>query len=400
MPVALATTADLAPERWGNVGLLLFVAVLLLIYPATLISRSGSPWGWMENSGGWGTMFLGLLFLTGAIKFLLIRREVRLEAVNGGEIAVVAGYLFAPTWKRVAVRQLTGVRLEEVRRGQRYRVTFEHGKEPLLLAEVDEHGHAMRVALRAAACMGLPVDERWLKKEGRVLAPAEVARLAAMLQAGVDVPWWKQPAALMLVAMNLAPLAGVAFFAWDLLAVMLAFWIDGVAIGLFGIPRIALARRHDIVPLTHDGYRSPAYLAAEFAAIFGTLTLFHGIFIVILFGVVAWYLADLRLPLTIQEWLAMLPGPELAVAGLAALLTRGYDFLTQYLLPRAYETADAEREVRAPYGRLILTYFVVMASGGMVMSLNAPVGALALLVVLKTAVDLLGYMKRYRARSL
>lgn len=62
------------------------------------------------------------------------------------------------------------------------------------------------------------------------------------LDAGKDIPWWKQPAALALFASNLIPLVGVLYFHWSLSAVMLLFWLDNVLIGLYMVARNRLAR--------------------------------------------------------------------------------------------------------------------------------------------------------------
>ena len=49
------------------------------------------------------------------------------------------------------------------------------------------------------------------------------------------------PSALVLVAANLVPLAGVLFFGWSVFATLLLFWVENVIVGGFNVLRMLWA---------------------------------------------------------------------------------------------------------------------------------------------------------------
>ena len=96
---------------------------------------------------------------------------------------------------------------------------------------------------------------------------------------GENKAWWQRPSAWMMVAGNLVPLAGVLFFGWQLLAVMLAFWLDNVAIGVFTAGRILYARLDGKTASGRSSGVTRAYAAANFALQYGFVCLVHGLLV-------------------------------------------------------------------------------------------------------------------------
>lgn len=213
-----------------------------------------------------------------------------------------------------------------------------------------------------------------------------------------DRAWWQRPAALMMIAGNLVPLAGVLFFGWKLLAVMLAFWLDSVAIGVFTAGRILLARLDGKTASGRSSAVTRVYTAVDFAVQYGFIGFVHGLLVIGLFGMVSDTLAGKTEPELDVYILAVLRQPETITAAIAMLLTRGIDFIAGYLRPRAYEQADIGKEQSSPYRRAYLQHVVVILGGGIALALRSPVAALVMLVLLKTAGDLIDENRRYRAR--
>jgi len=205
---------------------------------------------------------------------------------------------------------------------------------------------------------------------------------------GEDKAWWRQPAVLFIVAGNLVPLAGVLFFGWQLLAVMLAFWLDSVAIGIYTAGRIVLARLDGKAASGRSSAVTRVYRAVDFTVQYAFISAVHGLLIIGLFGGVADKLAGRTAELEI-DILGVLGQRETLVAAAAVLLTRGMDFVSGYLRTHAYEQADIGKEQSSPYRRSYLQHVVVVLGGGISLALHSPVAALVLLVVLKTAGDLI-----------
>ena len=92
---------------------------------------------------------------------------------------------------------------------------------------------------------------------------------------GKDKAWWQRPSVLMLVAGNVVPLAGVLFFGWKLLAVMVAFWLDSVAIGLFAAGRILYARLDSKADSGRSSAVSRVYEAVDFTVQYAFIGAVH-----------------------------------------------------------------------------------------------------------------------------
>ena len=56
----------------------------------------------------------------------------------------------------------------------------------------------------------------------------------------------KSSSSFVLVAANLVPLFGVAFFNWDLLAILLLYWTESVIIGALNVLRIIACQNEDV----------------------------------------------------------------------------------------------------------------------------------------------------------
>lgn len=214
---------------------------------------------------------------------------------------------------------------------------------------------------------------------------------------GENKAWWQRPSAWLMTAGNLVPLAGVLFFGWSLLAVMLAFWLDNVAIGVFTAGRILYARLDGKTASGRSSAVTRIYTAMYFVLQYTFVCFVHGLLVVGLFGLVGEKLAGKAVPELDVYILAVLRQPETLIAAFAMLLTRGFDFIAGYLRPRAYEEADIGKEQSAPYRRVMLLHLVVVLGGGIALALRSPIAALVMLVLLKTAGDLIEENRRARA---
>jgi uncharacterized protein DUF6498 len=79
-------------------------------------------------------------------------------------------------------------------------------------------------------------------------------------------------------------------------------------------------------------------------------------------------------------------GIRLGVLGL--LLSHGVSFVGNYLIGGEYRRASLQRLMSQPYVRVMVMHVVILFGGWLVILMHSPVPALAMLVLLKTAVDL------------
>jgi hypothetical protein len=179
--------------------------------------------------------------------------------------------------------------------------------------------------------------------------------------------------ALALLAANLVPLAGVLFWGWKLHEVIVLFWAESAVIGFYTLIKMAVVGRWLAI-----------FAGVFFAGHFGGFMSIHFFFIYEMFvrPLHAWerepgaYEALLRLftPL----WPALL----------ALFLSHGFSFGLNFIARKEYRGATIASLMVAPYRRVTLMQLTLIFGGWLVMALNNPLPALALLIVLKVATDL------------
>ena len=245
--------------------------------------------------------------------------------------------------------------------------------------------------------------------------------------------------AIVLLVANAIPVIGVVFFDWSLLTILVLYWLENGIVGFWNIPKIALAQG-SVIPTLPEmpeqaalaATRNPAQaaalrsaweqarraqaaqaaqaalrgqaatggpgapfgiarlagcgrsaMAAFFLFHYGMFWFVHGIFVFALpafgngfeldaggnaFGAVDW--------------------SSVAIAGVALFLSHGASFLFNYIGRAEYLTASPASQMGSVYGRVVVLHLTIIFGSLLVAFLGAPIGALLVLVVLKTAFDL------------
>jgi hypothetical protein len=88
---------------------------------------------------------------------------------------------------------------------------------------------------------------------------------------------------------------------------------------------------------------------------------------------------------------------SVTLAAVALFISHGASFLFNYLGRREYLTASPMRQMGAPYARVVVLHLTIIFGAFVVAFLGAPIGALLVLVVLKTAFDLGLHLREHRA---
>ena len=204
-------------------------------------------------------------------------------------------------------------------------------------------------------------------------------------------------AALLLIVVNLVPLAGAMWWGWDLMAILALYWVENGIVGAFnvlkilraegtvlGLPRVRLNGR----PIGSLG-RAP--LAVFFLVHYGGFWLGHGAFVLIF------------LPLITSSGLSGVspfgPGPDWGVVAVGALglaISHGTSFWLNYVGRGEYLSVSPAQLFLAPYGRLVILHLTIILGAMVSVWIGSPVGSLLLLVALKPALDLFFHLREHR----
>jgi hypothetical protein len=241
--------------------------------------------------------------------------------------------------------------------------------------------------------------------------------------------------AIALVLANLIPLVGVLFFGWSLLTILVLYWVENGIVGFWNVPKIAMAQGSWVqappgAPATAPRFIGPQ-AATQLAAIprvglsifflfhYGVFWLGHGLFVFLFLPTMAGSFAGDGpdpaclgrpdfLPTFPDE---VIPGAvgscaspmgeilwgSVALGALALFISHGASFLFNFIGRGEYLTRSPAQQMAAPYSRVIVLHLTIIFGGMVVAFLGAPIGALLVLVGLKTAFDLSLHLKEHRA---
>jgi hypothetical protein len=223
-----------------------------------------------------------------------------------------------------------------------------------------------------------------------------------------------------LILANILPLLGVLYLEWSLYSILLLFWLESGVIGLFNILKMLTAQGDANRPAKIGDFEiapdSPIYriyriisrlwFVVFFCVHYGIFWAAHGIFVETFFNDAGPF-AMLANPLFTGstgdssringsgEFGAGLEGGVLNVAGFM-MVSHGISFVSNYLGHGEYRHATSSGLMSGSYGRVIVLHIVILVGGALVLAMDAPVYAVALLVLLKIGVDLRAHLREHR----
>lgn len=194
-----------------------------------------------------------------------------------------------------------------------------------------------------------------------------------------------------LLVSNLIPLCGVLLWGWDVFAIIFLFWSENVIVGVFNVLKMAIVK-----PQNAADFLLRFFLIPFFIVHYGIFTMVHGMFVFVLFsGIDMKTLPDGGggAPWNFLFTLVSQRVPSQLLIGFAALFaSHAVSFVANYLIRGEFRITTLQELMMRPYGRIVVLHLTIMAGGFAVMALHAPQMAIAVLVVIKTAIDLKAHL--------
>jgi hypothetical protein len=209
------------------------------------------------------------------------------------------------------------------------------------------------------------------------------------------------PSSLILIAANLVPLVGVFFWGWDAFVLLMLYWLETAVIAFWTVVRIASMPASALGDLHFEGSghrtTSPIGMAAFITLHAGIFMGVHFVFLWTLFSE-GW---SQRIH-SVRDFITlMVIGTGLWVPLLALFIGRGALMLFDAARPRLlrmFGIVPRERPARSPlppgesllyglYVRIVVMQVTIIIGAWFAM-LFGNAGALAFLIIVKTAVDL------------
>ena len=212
--------------------------------------------------------------------------------------------------------------------------------------------------------------------------------------------------AAVLVAVNLVPLVGVAFWGWSLMLILVLYWIESGIVGAINVLKIA--RAEGPLSLRVGGSRMTLRMSGMAAGLarggiiaffifhYGMFWVVHGVFVFLLPVFAGLSTSGSNVPGLGPMDFGPLPleGVGLSAVGLAA--SHGMSFFVNYLGRGEYRHVSPEQQMMSVYGRVFVLHITILAGAFLVGFFGTPFAALVLLVGLKTAIDLFFHVREHR----
>lgn len=192
-----------------------------------------------------------------------------------------------------------------------------------------------------------------------------------------------------LVCANALPVIGVFFLGWSVFPILVLYWFENVVIGVMNVLRMATAQ-----PASGISWFAKLFAIPFFCVHYGMFTFVHGMFVFALFGP-----HGTKAMATIANFRDVVREYGLVWAVVVITTSHVVSFIWNYLRGGEFRNASINVLMSQPYARVMVMHFVVLGGGFLIAALHEPRWAVALLVVLKTAIDLKSHRRERGALS-
>ena len=201
---------------------------------------------------------------------------------------------------------------------------------------------------------------------------------------------------LLLVLVNLLPLAGVLWFDWDVAALLLLYWSENLVLGFY-----TLLKMLTIAPVRGLG------MGLFFCIHYGGFCAVHGLLIATTLldenidpmpgDPWPFFLVFPQMLINVVRQVLMHTPPEWLIAFGALFVSHGVSYVMNFLFGGEREESDLGQLMGAPYGRIVVLHIAVLFGGMAVMALGQPIAMLVVLVLLKIGLDVSLHLREHRA---
>jgi len=182
---------------------------------------------------------------------------------------------------------------------------------------------------------------------------------------------------LLIVALNLLPIAGVLLWGWQTFDLVFLYWMENLIIGAFSALRMAARPYQHPLDLVF-----PLFLVPFFLLHYGAFCWGHGQFVMSMFA------DDGAQRQSLFEAVnAALQQTPMLMAVLALVALQLIDWIRD-TLQHGFGAQGIKDLMVAPYRRIVVLHLTIIFGGFVIMALGQPATGLLMLIAIKTASDI------------
>lgn len=200
---------------------------------------------------------------------------------------------------------------------------------------------------------------------------------------------YRDPIALTILAVDLFPIYAVLTMGWGAAALVWLYWLENVILGGFALARMCASsmKQHPI------GLAGMLFIGPFFVFHYGMFCFVHGIFVNVFASMGAGDNPDFLSPWgLIQTGLASAPNMALFIC--AIIVLQAFLFLRDFIGRGEYRKTTIEKEMTAPYARIVVLHIGIFAGAFALAAMGEPMLGILGLILLRAAWGVFLTMRR------
>ena len=196
----------------------------------------------------------------------------------------------------------------------------------------------------------------------------------------------------MILAVDLFPVWAVLTLGWGAAPLVFLYWLENLIIGAVALAKMAATSMKD----SPIGLIGMAFIGPFFVVHYGMFCFVHGVFVSV-FAKMGANPSDIDFPTPwglIQE--ALNSGNSMPTFVLAIIAVQIFLFFQDFILRGEYRETSIEKEMQAPYGRIIILHIGIFAGAFAMAAIGEPMWGILALILLRA---LRGVFLTVRRRS-
>lgn len=197
---------------------------------------------------------------------------------------------------------------------------------------------------------------------------------------------------IVVISLNLIPVAGVLFWGWSAFALIVLYWLENLVVGV----RTLLSMVANAAVTGGESWFAALFLGAFFTFHYGLFCFGHGVFVMAMFGGNLNGDTILDLGAGVRALFAAQTNLLIGFASIVAWQ------LVQFIL---FITRGEVRRTTvfdlmgAPYPRIIALHVTIIFGGFVLLLLNQPIGGILVLALVKMAYDVADVLRDPKAKA-
>ena len=188
---------------------------------------------------------------------------------------------------------------------------------------------------------------------------------------------YRDPIAWLILAADLFPIIAVITMGWGAVALVFLYWLENLIIGAATLAKMTATSLKN----GPGGLLGMAFLGPFFIVHYGMFCFVHGVFVSVFANLSTDSNPGFPSPLGLIDQ-ALASGQNMPTFILAIIAVQIILFVQDYLLRGEYRESSIDKEMMAPYGRIIVLHFGIFAGAFAMVALGEPMlGILALILL-------------------